>query len=179
MTRPNLKQDILRAASRVLAREGLGRTTVEAVAKEAGVSKGGLFYYFLNKKEMLTGMLELYEEEFLRDRDSIAASLPPSPRRLLLAAAMLMIKRIREASKDISNLATLLDDPDLCRWIGAFKQRVLDEAGRELENKAGVAMVGYIIDGLWMDARFEAGPSETKYQDEAVEKLMEYIGTLR
>ena len=40
------RKSILEAASRVTAREGALNLTLEAVAKEAGVSKGGLLYHF-------------------------------------------------------------------------------------------------------------------------------------
>lgn len=47
-------QQILDAASAVLARKGYTGTTINLVAAEAGVSRGLLHYYFKNKEEMLT-----------------------------------------------------------------------------------------------------------------------------
>ena len=47
--RPN---EILDAALRIFARRGLHKTTLEEVAKEAGISKGTIYLYFKNKEEL-------------------------------------------------------------------------------------------------------------------------------
>ena len=43
------RQSILRAAGPVLQRNGLGGTTIEAIAKEAGVDRATIYYYFEDK----------------------------------------------------------------------------------------------------------------------------------
>jgi AcrR family transcriptional regulator len=43
------RENILRAANLVVVEEGVSRMTLEAVAREAGVSKGGLLYHFPSK----------------------------------------------------------------------------------------------------------------------------------
>ena len=51
------RQRILRALRDILARSGNASVTLEAVAAEAGVSKGGLLYHFPSKSEMYLGLL--------------------------------------------------------------------------------------------------------------------------
>ena len=58
------KAALLEAATRVTAREGALNLTLEAVAKEAGVSKGGLLYHFPSKDALVEGMLEHYLTRF-------------------------------------------------------------------------------------------------------------------
>jgi AcrR family transcriptional regulator len=53
------KERILEAATNVVARDGSNKLTLEAVAAEAGVSKGGLLYHFPSKRALLEGMLEV------------------------------------------------------------------------------------------------------------------------
>ena len=48
---------LLDAAKRVMQRVGAGHLTLDAVAKEAGVSKGGLLYHYPSKGDLLRGML--------------------------------------------------------------------------------------------------------------------------
>lgn len=48
---------ILDAATRLLVREGGDAVTIAAVAKEAGVSKGGLFYHFASKELLIEGLI--------------------------------------------------------------------------------------------------------------------------
>lgn len=51
-------QRILAAVRLLLAQKGYMGTTISAVAKEAGVSRGLLHYYFTNKDEMLARVLK-------------------------------------------------------------------------------------------------------------------------
>ena len=51
-------QRILNAARSVLARTGYAGTTINLVAREAGVSRGLLHYYFRNKEEMLIKVIQ-------------------------------------------------------------------------------------------------------------------------
>jgi AcrR family transcriptional regulator len=50
-------EKILQAARRVLGRKGYARATISEVAKEAGVSRGLLHYYFKSKEEMLARVM--------------------------------------------------------------------------------------------------------------------------
>jgi AcrR family transcriptional regulator len=49
---------ILASAVQVAIRDGVSAMTLEAVAREAGVSKGGLLYHFSSKDELIAAMLE-------------------------------------------------------------------------------------------------------------------------
>lgn len=51
------RDSLLDAAKRVMQRDGAGNLTLDAVAKEAGVSKGGLLYHFPSKQALLRGMV--------------------------------------------------------------------------------------------------------------------------
>ena len=51
--RDRSRDEILAAARTVLLREGIARTTLDAVAKEVGVSKTALYYYFASKDSLL------------------------------------------------------------------------------------------------------------------------------
>ena len=46
------------AAAKVIERDGAGRLTLEKMASEAGVSKGGLLYHYPSKDALLQGLLE-------------------------------------------------------------------------------------------------------------------------
>ena len=51
--RDRSREDILVAARKVLLDSGVGAMTLEAVAKEAGMSKTGLYYYFPSKDALV------------------------------------------------------------------------------------------------------------------------------
>ncbi|MEU0492675.1 TetR/AcrR family transcriptional regulator [Nocardiopsis sp. NPDC006139] len=68
MNTSNTRDRILDALQEILIREGYSSVTLEAVARAASVSKGGLLYHFPSKAAMLTGLIErlsvLAEQEF-------------------------------------------------------------------------------------------------------------------
>ncbi len=52
-----LKQKIILAAARKIAvKDGVAQLTIEAVAKQAGVSKGGVLYHYPSKKKTDYGL---------------------------------------------------------------------------------------------------------------------------
>jgi AcrR family transcriptional regulator len=58
------REAILRAADRVVVDWGVSGMTLEAVAREAGVSKGGLLYHFRSKEALIGGMIGRLIEGF-------------------------------------------------------------------------------------------------------------------
>ena len=60
---------LLDAAGAVVMRDGAQALTLDAVAQEAEVSKGGLLYHFKSKRELVEGMIERWLAEFQREMD--------------------------------------------------------------------------------------------------------------
>jgi AcrR family transcriptional regulator len=52
------RERILAASVQVALRDGVSAMTLDAVAREAGVSKGGLLYHYASKDELIAAMLE-------------------------------------------------------------------------------------------------------------------------
>lgn len=69
-------ETLLDAAIRVVTRDGFAAMTLEAVAKEAGVSKGGLTHHFATKDALITAMLDHFVQRLLRELDRVAADDP-------------------------------------------------------------------------------------------------------
>ncbi|MFC7715316.1 TetR/AcrR family transcriptional regulator [Nonomuraea recticatena] len=64
MPRPSSRERLLDAAAEVLLTDGAESLTLEAVAKRAGVSKGGLFYHFPTKQAMVAAMVDRLTSAF-------------------------------------------------------------------------------------------------------------------
>lgn len=56
--RARTRAALLRASGRVFAEHGFHQATLEAVAAEAGVSKGALYHYFPSKEQLFLALLE-------------------------------------------------------------------------------------------------------------------------
>jgi AcrR family transcriptional regulator len=85
------REDILRAAYDVAARQGLEALTLRAIAARADVSHGTVLFHFKRKHEVVSTLLErvLYATAVLRVPDSIRQITRPSERmHALLRAEM-------------------------------------------------------------------------------------------
>jgi AcrR family transcriptional regulator len=78
---------ILDAAEAQVRARGVAGLTLDAVAKLAGVSKGGLLYHFASKEALLTGLLARMATFIAADFEAGVAAQPPGPGRV--ARAML------------------------------------------------------------------------------------------
>jgi AcrR family transcriptional regulator len=58
MAKGDTKRIILDAAARVMLARGAANLTLEAVAEEAGLSKGGLLYHYADKDALLAAMVQ-------------------------------------------------------------------------------------------------------------------------
>lgn len=54
----NSRELILDAAQKVAVEKGAGKVSLDSVAKEAGLTKGGVLYNFPSKEALVSGMLE-------------------------------------------------------------------------------------------------------------------------
>jgi AcrR family transcriptional regulator len=74
MAARDARAEILAAAVRVLAREGIAEATTRKIATEAGVNQAMLGYYFGSKDELLFAVLQ---EMMRRTGELVRAALPP------------------------------------------------------------------------------------------------------
>ena len=59
------KDEVMRVATKLVARKGWQNTTLADIAREAGVSLGVITYHFSNKDEIIRGVMERYVGENL------------------------------------------------------------------------------------------------------------------
>jgi AcrR family transcriptional regulator len=52
------RETVLKAAAQIIAHNGINAFTLEAVAQEAGVTKGGVLHHFPSKEALLNGLIE-------------------------------------------------------------------------------------------------------------------------
>lgn len=95
---------ILEAATRLFIAQGYRKTSVDQVAREAGVAKGTVYLYFETKSELLVATIALEKKAFLgRIRPVIEEDLPPRERLkrylvtvLVLANEMPLVSRLMQ-----------------------------------------------------------------------------------
>ena len=143
MARGDTKKRLLDAAAAVVRRDGARALTLDAVAAEAGVSKGGVLYHFASKRALIDGLLERWLDDF-------DARLGDKP----IAVAYVHACDLSDASPDLSAsefgmLAALIDEPHVleaareryAEWMERMLASPLDPVDAWLVRLAG--------DGLW------------------------------
>lgn len=106
---------VIQAALAIIARDGPGRLTLDAIARESGISKGGLMHQFRTKEAVLKALIEHqieHFEAFSRNYEARSGAAQAEPR---LAA---QIATSREAAADshmiaMAVLGALAGDPGL------------------------------------------------------------------
>jgi AcrR family transcriptional regulator len=88
------RKDILQAAFKVAARERLTGCKVSEVAREAGVSKGLVYFYFDNKETLLVASLEWLLKRIILARADEEPAQAETPRARFLAVVRHDIERL-------------------------------------------------------------------------------------
>ena len=75
--RQNKKQDLIDAAVRLVARNGVRGTTVRSIAREAGVTEGALYRHYASKAELCLDIYTRIVTDMIRAKEAIAFSHAP------------------------------------------------------------------------------------------------------
>jgi AcrR family transcriptional regulator len=105
----------LAAALTIIARDGPGRLTLDAIAQESGLSKGGLMHQFRTKEAVLKALLEqqfAHFNDFTRDFRSKLGAASAQPE---LATQIATSREIIAQQNSVAQamLAALASDPNL------------------------------------------------------------------
>jgi TetR/AcrR family fatty acid metabolism transcriptional regulator len=85
---------IVDAARKLFARFGLGKTTVEEIAREAGYSKATVYNYFAGKEKIIVGVVEV-ERRLLLEKVKEAVADAPGPVESLQTFFRTRVKQIQ------------------------------------------------------------------------------------
>ncbi len=82
---PDARTRILDAAEAIVRRAGVTSLTLDAAAREAGVSKGGLLYHLASKEALVNAMLGRLTALMGEDFTNLVAAQPDGPGRIARA----------------------------------------------------------------------------------------------
>jgi AcrR family transcriptional regulator len=144
------RDEILSATWRVIARDGIARATIRAIAREAHCSPGILAHYFGDKADILGAALLLSHRRVRARMDARAAGLAglDALRVIMLEALPLDDERDLEARIEISFWGRALGNPEL----RAMQNTEFDRfAGRLRGHLAEAVTLGELRDGVDID----------------------------
>ncbi len=118
MRKPEKLEELLSAAHQVVSRDGIARLTLELVAREAGVSKGAVLYYFSTKNALIGAMLQTYLDWHFIEWQEKLAQEPETPGRAL--RSLLTVSTCPDEMDQRGGagmLAAVANDPELLQII--------------------------------------------------------------
>src|SRR4051794_6247553 len=156
------KDRLLDAAATVVHRDGAQALTLDAVAREAEVSKGGLLYHFKSKNELVEAMVERWMAEFGREIDEADPVFVGG-----------YVKPSAPAGNELGMLAALVADPSLLvavrRQYGIWQDRV----ERESRDPVDATVARLAADGLWLAELLGMGPPTGAVREQVLQRLLE------
>ncbi|MEM6709192.1 MAG: TetR/AcrR family transcriptional regulator [Pseudomonadota bacterium] len=136
----NQRPKILAAAFAVVASAGSAHLTLDAVARKAEVSKGGVLYHFPNKRALLDGMLASLIERYGPAADGSRA-----------LAAHIERERAPEPEVSAASLAILAaaaEDPSLLDPAREVYRSLVSSARRQSDDPELAAVLILAVEGL-------------------------------
>ncbi len=136
------KTKILSAAAAVVGRSGAAHLTIDAVAAEAELSKGGVLYHFPNKRAILEGMLDRLISRYSERISRFEAELGDEPDAAI--RAVILADRGQDAeerSMALALLAAAAEDPELL----APARAVVGQWFEAVEQSSGNVQLGILL----------------------------------
>lgn len=173
------RDHLLNAAEAVLAREGIAGLTLDAVAAEAGVSKGGLTHHYSSKDRLVEALVVRMAEMWRRDYAQSVERTPPGPARYTLAmidhsvsCPEAMNERFRRATGAL--FAALVQNPALVAPLRAVYNDMMAQVAQDRLPPGVGEAVATVLDGLWL--QWLSGM--TDLQDGRVERIVARVRQL-
>ncbi|MFC4023567.1 TetR/AcrR family transcriptional regulator [Oceanobacillus longus] len=175
MGRNSRKLDILDAASKIVNDRGIFNLTLDAVAAEAGFSKGGLLYHYPSKEALVKGMVEHLSENYQQKVTADMEKDPEDKGKWIRAYVNVTFNRANEnKSRNAVLLAAKAVDAELLDPI----RDVYEDWREQLENDGIDPMKATLIqlaaDGIWLSELFDINRMEEEKKEEVFQSLMEW-----
>jgi AcrR family transcriptional regulator len=180
---------LLDAAERVVVESGATHLTLDAVAKSAGVSKGGLLYHFPSKEALLEGMLSRHFQDVnaevsrrlalrsgknaRRVNGSARRTAKPSRAEVFSERVRVLLEKHPERpAVGAAMLAASADNPEHMAVCRAEYRKLLDEFARLPGGFEGSAMVLLAVQGLLLAELLHLSPYTPQERSRLVKTML-------
>lgn len=170
------KIEILEAASKVVAEKGIFNLTFEAVAKEAGLSKGGLLYHFPSKEVLVEEMVEHLAGNYRRKIDDQATADAVEEGKWTRAYLDVTFKNTyKNKNMHAGLLAAKAINPELLQPIRDVYEEWQEAVDDDEIDPTLATIIRLAADGIWLADLFEINPISTEKKEKVYETLKKWI----
>jgi AcrR family transcriptional regulator len=180
-TYPSSKSKILDATERVILRDGSKGLSLDAVLREAGVSKGGFFHHFATKDALLAALTERLsgavaaqiEDLMARDEERHGRSLRAQ---IALAFDMPKAETERIRALVLTVLSAVMEAPAVAASTRAGNELALKLAAADGVDPGVALVVQFALDGYFLAESMgttKLGPTRKAALREALVSLVE------
>jgi AcrR family transcriptional regulator len=166
---------IFAACGRILRRAGLTSLTLESVAAEAGLSKGGLLYHFPSKLALIEALFQQHIDRFNCDLQRLVETEEQGPGGWLRAYAKASIAEITDPAK-ASLFASLFAAGERYPTGLDIMRRSYGEWQRQVEatrlDPAVALLVRLAVDGFWFTEMYQYAPLSVAQRVAVLEEIV-------
>ncbi|QBD78170.1 TetR/AcrR family transcriptional regulator [Ktedonosporobacter rubrisoli] len=167
------RQHILETANRIVQQQGATQLTIEAVARAAGLSKGGVLYHFPSKDALIEAMINFHIDNFTHEFNNLVEQETPGAGRQLRAYIRSSRHEDQEANAAFTGLvAAIANNPDLIETLRQHYQSWQELAEQDGLPPALGTILRLAVDGLWFADLLGLAPPEGKLREEVIETLL-------
>ena len=170
MRKNNKRSDILEAALHVVDENGANHLTIDAVAAQAGFSKGGVLYHFASKKALLSGMLDYL---IAANQQRVEKFNQTNNNENPLSAFLQVEDRMTEIEKraSLALVAAAAEDPELLEPARLYMKQVFEDITRHSDDPNLAITLFLANEGLRFLDIFELNPMSSKQSTDALKRL--------
>ncbi len=173
MNKPSIRERILEAADEVARERGVANLTLDLVAEQAKVSKGGLLYHFTTKEALLRGMIDRALDRY-RSLLKTEVDRQGSDYRSYLKASILARQDCDEGSEcSRAFFAAAANFPDMPERAHVDVEEHVERLRAEPDRFANAAILSLAIDGLHFLELLNLAPFTPDEREAIVKRILE------
>lgn len=171
------RNEVLDAAEAIVAESGVAALTFEAIARMAGVSKGGILYHFPSKDALTGAMIDRFTSRFDAAWADLAAGDPERHGRKLRAYVRASLAgepglggTFDKACGSIT--AALANFPERLDPVRAQSERMQRAVETDGLDPVLATILRLAVDGLWLAENFNLARFDPGLRAAVVERLV-------
>ncbi|MCF6138445.1 TetR/AcrR family transcriptional regulator [Pseudalkalibacillus berkeleyi] len=174
MPRESKRHKIVEAAALIVHNRGIDALTLDAVAEEAKVSKGGLLYHFRSKEALVEGLV-LHMNNVYRTNveDAVYDDINRNGKWTRAIIKATYDQSLKNTETSAGMLAAQGINPDLLKPLQQTYANWQENISTDGIDPVQATILRLAADGLWFSEIFGLAPLDEKLRKQVLDRLMQ------